>query len=150
MPTQHAGGARQVAAVLAAPIAAGVMLVAVTPPAAADRPERFRISYQLVEQDPCDPGTLMTVFFELDGAAHPHERMTLEKGHIDITTSNGYVGRDTFTAVSTPGTFVLSEQSMVANPDTGDRFKVQFVVVESPQGLVVDRASFTCLSAPAT
>ncbi|MFC5379800.1 hypothetical protein [Aquipuribacter nitratireducens] len=150
MPSHHAGVARQAAAVLAAPLATGVMLVAVTPPAAADPPERFRISYSLVEQDPCDPGTLMTVSFELDAAAHEHETMTLEKGHIDITTSDGYVGRDTFTAVATPSTFVISEQAVVANPDTGARFKVQFVVVESAQGLVVDRTSFTCLRAPAT
>lgn len=138
-------GARRLVRVLAPALAVGMTMAAGTLPAAADPAETFEISYSLVEPDPCDPGTLMTLFFELEGAIHDHENNRIERGRIAITSSTGYVGRDVFTAVFTPNTFSVSEQSMVTNPDTGDRFKVQFVIVENEDGLRVERVSFTCI-----
>jgi hypothetical protein len=138
-------GARWLVRVLALALAGGTTMAATSLPAAADPPETFESSYSLVEPDPCAPGTLMTVFFELEGAIHDHDNNRVERGRIAITSSTGYVGRDVFTAVFTPNTFSVSEQSMVANPDTGDRFKVHIVIVENQGGLRVERASFTCI-----
>lgn len=87
----------------------------------------------------------MTTSFDLEGTVHDHADNRVERGQIVVTSSTGYTGRDTFTVVVTPGTFRVSEQAVVANPDTGDRYKVQFVIVENQGGLRVDRASFTCV-----
>jgi hypothetical protein len=114
-------------------------------PAAADRPTEFPILAVFEDVNPCT-GTPMIVTFVGTAFVHEHGSREVVRQQRTITTSDGFAGHGTDTFVANGQVFVFRQADMMANT-SGDRFRVQFVVVgDLSTGTVrVEKGAFTCL-----
>ena len=129
-------------------LAAATTVAAVTAlgsPAAADAPTAFTDQFSFQEPDPCDPDTIQTTTLTFDAREHDHGNVTVLVVGFTAETDTGYFGTGRNTIVSGANHFSDTQTAIVTNAD-GDRYKVDFHVNGTPNGIATEQVKVRCLS----
>lgn len=126
--------------------AAGLIVVGLASPAAADPPTVEYFSNTFPDVNPCT-GEMHTVTIELTESQHFHGDNFIGTGRTTITTEpTGFSGSGTTTVVETEGAFVFRGVDILSDP-AGNRIMASVIFVANPSTgdiRVVD-ADLTCV-----
>ncbi len=128
--------------------AAGILtgIGALGAPAAADAPEEFTDVSVFQEPDPCNPDVLQTTTLTFDVDVHDHRNNTVLVVDFTAETDTGYSGTGRDTIVMAENHFTDTQTAIVSNEE-GDRYKVNFHINGTPNGIAVERFSIRCVGA---
>lgn len=122
-----------------------VVALAFAAPAAADPPTPIEFVDVFPDVNPCTGGP-MTVTIATRGFEHSHGSRLVFHSERTITTSDGFVGRGTESAVFNGQVFRARFADIMRNT-SGDRFRARgvFVFDVSTETVRVERFELTCL-----
>ncbi len=123
----------------------GLSALAFAVPAAADPPTPIEFVDVFPDVNPCTGGP-MTVTIATRGFEHSHDSRFVFHSERTITTSDGFVGRGTESAVFNGQVFRARFTDIMRNT-SGDRFRARgvFVLDISTETVRVDKFELTCL-----
>lgn len=113
-------------------------------PAAADAPDGFTATSVFQEPDPCDPDVVQTTTLSFDVDVHDHRNVIVWVVEFTAETDTGYVGSGRETIVRAANHFTDTQTAIVSNAD-GDRYKVNFHINGTPNGIAGERFDIRCL-----
>lgn len=128
-------------------IASAALLAAVVvhgAPVAADAPGGFTATSVFQEPDPCQPDVLQTTTLHFDVDVHDHENVIVWVVEFTAQTDTGYVGFGRETIVRGAKHFVDTQTAIVSNA-AGDRYKVNFHINGTPNGIAAERFDIRCV-----
>ena len=120
-------------------------IIAIGSPAAADAPTEFTDQTSFQEPDPCDPDTIQTTTLTFDAREHDHGNVTVLIVGFTAETDTGYFGTGRNTIVRGAKHFSDTQTAIATNAD-GDRYKVNFHVNGTPNGIEIEQLNIRCLS----
>jgi hypothetical protein len=118
--------------------------LAIGSPASADPPGEFTDGASFQEPDPCNPEVTMTTTLTFHVKVHNHRNVMVYVADFTAETDTGYVGSGRQTGVEGANHFADTQTAIVSNAD-GDRYKVNFHITGTPNGIAVDRFSIRCV-----
>jgi hypothetical protein len=139
-------GSRWLEGAAAALGAAGLIVIGLASPAAADPPTVEHFSDTFSDVNPCT-GEMHTVTIELAESQHFHGDNFIATGTTTITTEpTGFSGRGTATVVETEGAFVFRHVDILSDA-AGNRImaSVIFVVDPATGDIRVEDGELTCV-----
>lgn len=141
MPAPIALSTRRLLVGLIAFVLATVAFVA---PASADAPSQFTDSSTFQEPDPCNPEVVQTTTLTFDVTVHDHRNVIVWVVDFSAETDTGYVGSGRDTIVMAANHFADTQTAIVRN-EAGDRYKVNFHVTGTPNGIATERFDIRCV-----
>lgn len=129
-------------------IAAGALAAtAIIPfgPAAADAPTERTEVFEFQEPDPCNPDVIQTTTLRFEVKLHGHRNVNVMIGNFTAETDTGYFGSGRGTVVQAKNHFTETQTALVRNAE-GDRYKVNFHVTGTPNGIAVEKSNIRCVT----
>lgn len=113
-------------------------------PAAADPPSGFNDVFVFQEPDPCNPDVIQATTLTFDVTVHNHPNTIVWVVDFTAEKNTGYFGTGRDTIVMAENHFADTQTAIVSNGD-GDRYKVNFHINGTPNGMATERFSIRCV-----
>lgn len=112
--------------------------------AAADKPNEFTDTSVFQEPDPCNPEIIQTTTLTFDVKVHDHSNVIVWIVDFTAETDTGYVGSGRQAIVMAEKHFTDTQTAIATNAE-GDRYKVNFHVNGTPNGIAAERFDIRCV-----